>query len=116
MAAKKNGKSDNIHPLGKSFLWMEIPENIGRMIAFLVVICLLLFVAEFAIYRKSHFSLEAFPGFYGFFGFAAFSFIIFSTKVLKLLINRKEDYYGDKAVDREHYPPNELEIKRHGDD
>ncbi|MEE9315147.1 MAG: hypothetical protein V3V02_10910 [Rhizobiaceae bacterium] len=115
MAARKKSQPDIIHPIGEKLLWVEKPENIKRMIIGLGILCLLLFLGDFIIHRHGHFEIEAFPGFYGVFGFLAFSFIIFATKVLRMVIGRDEDYYAPNAIDAEKYPPEGLEIKEHND-
>ena len=115
MAKMKMTKPENIHPIGEKLLWVEKPENIRLMIIGLAVFCALLFLGDFIIDRHGHFELENIPGFYGIFGFLAFSFIIIATKFLRMIIGRKEDYYAPNAIDAEDYPPQELDIKEHGD-
>ena len=115
MASKKTDKTENITPIGRVLTRLEEPKNITRMIIGLAGFCALLFVADFFHLRHGKFEAENFIGFYGFFGFIAFAFIIFSTKVLAVLIGRKENYYAPNAVDAEDYPAEELDIKEHGD-
>ena len=86
------------------------------MIAIVAVMCVFLFIAEFAIERKSHFEWEAYPGFFGILGFLAFGFIIYSTKLLKWLISRPENYYGKSSTASEQYPVDQLDIREHDDD
>ncbi len=116
MAKKKTNNQDTLHPMGKKFLWVEDPANIRQMIIGLTIVCALLFLGDFVIDRHGHFELEELPGFYGIFGFLAFSFIIFATKILRMIIGRKENYYAPNAIDSEEYPVEELEIREHGDD
>ncbi len=115
MAGKKNDKPEELHPIGAKLLWIEKPQNITRMIIGLGIFCALLFLADFTGMRYGHFSAEGIPGFYGVMGFLAFSFIIISTKYLRMIIGRREDYYGKSVVDPEDYPDAGLEKREHGD-
>ena len=38
-----------------------------------------------------------------------FTALILVAKALRFFVNQSEDYYGDKAVDNEEYPENQLE-------
>lgn len=82
----------------------------------LVAICAALAVFDLLYHRHGKFEIETLPAFYGIFGFLAFAFIIFATKVLKKLLGRPEDYYGEGAVDSEDYPARKLGLKEFGDE
>ncbi len=115
MAAKRTKKPDRISPIGERLLPLEKPDNIRRMIVALAIFCGLLFLADFVIHRHGHFPVENLPGFYGIYGFCAFTFIIFAVKLLRRLLWRPENYYGNKAVNSEKYPPEGLDVKEYGD-
>ena len=53
--------------------------------------------------------LKRSPGFYGVYGFFMFTALILVAKALRLFIKRPENYYGDKAIDTEDYPTDQLE-------
>jgi hypothetical protein len=38
-----------------------------------------------------------------------FTALILVAKILRLIIKRPENYYGDKSIDQENYPANQLE-------
>jgi len=116
MATQKPDASDKLHWLGQKLLWVEKPGNIKRMVLVLAIICAVLFIADFTGLRYGHFSIEEVPGFYGVFGFLAFSFIVISTKYLRMLIGRNEDYYAPGVVDPEDYPEAGLEKREHSND
>jgi hypothetical protein len=44
---------------------------------------------------RSHGSLSDFPGFYGIAGLVAGAVLIFGAKLLGMILNRPEDYYGE---------------------
>jgi len=75
--------------------WLDEPANVSRLYRLLVVVCALLFAADFAIHRHVHFSWEAFPGFYAIVGFVAFWCIVIAGKHLRKLLWRPEDTYDD---------------------
>ena len=109
-------KSDeNLTRLGKALTIVEKPDVIMRMIVTLGAFCAMLFLGDMFGLRYGKLEVEETLGFYSFFGFAAFAFIIFATKVLKKLISRPENYYAPDVVDAEKYPPEELDVKEHGD-
>ncbi len=115
--AKPDTKDERpISPTGRKLTVLEQPVVINRMIIGLALFCALLFLADLAHIRHGKFAVEDLIGFYGFYGFAAFAFIIFATKALRAVIGRDEDYYGDRVVDAEDYPPTELELKEFSDD
>jgi len=112
MAKKPDEK---LTPIGKALTKLERPEVIMNMIVGLGALCALLFIGDFFHLRHGKFESEDLIGFYAIYGFLAFAFIIFATKVLKVLIARKEDYYAPNVVDPEDYPEGELDVKEHGD-
>lgn len=105
----------DITKIGKLLTRLENPDTIMSMIVGLGIFCFILLIADFFHLRHGKFAFEDAFGFYCAFGFAAFAFIIFSTKLLKKLLGRKESYYAPNVVDSEDYPPGELDVKEHGD-
>lgn len=115
MSKKPTKKDQNFPALGKLLLATESEELRKRAVMILAVICGLLFIADFFHLRHGKFSAEDIPGFYGIVGFAAFSFIILSTKLLKKLLSRAPDYYGDSGTESEKHPKFDLDIREHND-
>ena len=116
MAKKIKENHQNWPALGRMFSWMDKAGSADKLFWGLAIVCLLVGLMDFAYEKHTYFDVEYLPNFYGFFGFVAFSFIIFAAKALRVLIKQPEDYYGSQAIDREEYPPAELERKDHGDD
>ena len=85
------------HPINEDDQsWFEKKSNIRMMIIGLVITCILLYLAEFTYTNDhSHFYLEKFKGFQAIFGFVAFVVIVFLGMGLRLIIERKEDYYDE---------------------
>ncbi|PIE15851.1 MAG: hypothetical protein CSA68_05530 [Rhodobacterales bacterium] len=95
--------------LGRLFGWVDKPGSANKIFVALAVVCLLLFMADFTYEKHGHFSVEHIPGFFGFYGFIMFTGLIFAATGLRVLVKRREDFYGDKAVDREDYPESGLQ-------
>ena len=115
MAKRAKPKAEKLHPIGEKILWVEKSENISKMIKGLAIFCGLLFIINLFVHLHGHFDIEAIPGFYGVYGFIAFSFIVITTKYLREVIGRKEDYYAPGVIDPEKYPDEELDVREHDD-
>ncbi|MEL7273060.1 MAG: hypothetical protein AAGK33_06435 [Pseudomonadota bacterium] len=113
---EKAPQEERIHPIGRSLLWIENSDNIGRMIGFLAVMCFFLLVGDFVFNRYGYFDFEETYGFYAVFGVVALLFITLATRVLRFLVERSEDYYGNASVDGEKYPEKGLDVKEFGRD
>ena len=79
----------------------------------LVVLCGVLFVADFTYHKHGHFAVENVPGFYAICGFIMFTALILAAKTLRIFTKRPENYYGKAAVDSEDYPAAQLEKVDH---
>lgn len=68
----------------------------------LYVACALVLLANLGLrffshaYDHAHFGFETWPAFVSLFGFAGFCALVFGAKLLRLLVKRPEDYYGDR--------------------
>ena len=101
MSDRKNSKESS-KPYGSIlFRWLDYKNSPRLIIGILVVICISLGLSDFIYHRHGHFYIEELPGFFAIYGFLMFSFIIFGATLLRFFIKRKEDYYGNKAVDSE---------------
>ena len=108
-----NDNPENYPALGRMFLWVDKPGSANKIFWGLAVFCGLLFLADFSYEKHSHFDVEHLPGFYGIYGFVMFTALILVAKTLRIFIKRPEDFYGDKAIDRETYPEDQLEKVDH---
>lgn len=101
--------------LGRIFHAIVGPEGSTRFLFLLGGICGALFLQDFMFEKHGHFNIENVPNFYGVYGFVMFTLLILVAKGLRVLVKRPEDYYGNKAVDREEYPEDELKkVEHHG--
>ena len=93
------------------FGWLEHRHSVRFIIAILVASCIGLVASDFIYDRYGHFYIEEMPGFFAAYGFIMFSLIILGATLLRFLVGRREDYYGDKAVDSEKKQKSNLEGK-----
>ena len=110
---KQDDNPVNYPFLGRMMLWVDKPGSANKIFWALVIVCVLLFLADFTYAKHGHFEVEDLPGFYGVFGFVMFTALILIAKGLRVLIKRPEDYYGDKAIDCEEYPEDQLDKVDH---
>ena len=95
--------------LGLALSWFTRPQNANKLFIGLTLLCLILFFADFTYHKHGHFHIEEIPGFYGVYWFVMFTALILVAKILRMIIKRPENYYGDKSIDQEDYPANQLE-------
>ena len=62
----------------------------------LLAIAVVLVIAEFIFHRHGETPMEDWPLFPGVFGFMAFLLVVLGGVILRKLIMRGEDYYGDR--------------------
>jgi hypothetical protein len=95
--------------LGRILLWVDRPGSANKIFWGLAAFCGVLFLADFTYEKHGHFAVEDIPGFYGAYGFVMFTALILLAKALRYFVKRPEDFYGDKAIDREEYPADQLD-------
>ena len=113
MAQEHQTDPNTLPRLGRLMLWVDEPGSATKIFRGLAIFCGILFLLDFAYEKHPHFDVEYLPGFYGIYGFVMFTLLILVAKGLRVLIKRREDYYGDKAVDQEDYPEDQLEKVNH---
>lgn len=75
--------------------WLVRPESIRKLwIGFIVVLGLTV-LADFAIKKHGHFTLENSFAFNAWYGFAACVSMVLITKLLAFLLKRKDSYYEE---------------------
>jgi len=78
--------------------WLDDPTNVKRFLRWFYILCgciaasQLIFVFH---HQHAEFSFEKFPWFYSLFGAAATVVLVQSSKLLRRLLMRDEDYYDD---------------------
>ncbi len=101
--------------LGRMLSWVDRPGSDKKIVWVLGIACLIVFLLDFTYEKHGHFQAEYIRGFYAIYGFVMFTGLILVAKALRYFIKRPEDYYGDKAIDTEEYPTDQLDIREHTD-
>jgi hypothetical protein len=113
MSERRDEDTSSYPALGRWLTWVDSPGSATKIFYGLAALCAVLFLAGFTYEKHAYFTVENFGGFFALYGFVMFTFIIFAAKGLRVLIKRPEDYYGDKAIDSEEYPDDQLERIEH---
>lgn len=75
--------------------WLDDPGNVKKLVRGFVVICALLFLADFFYERHTEHPWEWVFGFYGIFGFVACVALVLGAREMRKILMRKEDYYDE---------------------
>jgi predicted MFS family arabinose efflux permease len=78
----------------KELTFMDSPKTQKRVRKYFFVSLGVLLLVDPFVSKHVHFSWEAVPAFYAVYGFIACVGLIFLAKLLRRLVQRKEDYYG----------------------
>jgi hypothetical protein len=73
--------------------WLDDIRNVHKIFWALVIVCALLFVSDAFVVRKSKFFFEEWFGFFGLFGFGLSFLLVLTSKELRKILKRGEDYY-----------------------
>ncbi|MFK5997164.1 MAG: hypothetical protein QM492_03555 [Rhodobacterales bacterium] len=115
MAQKPKDDPSTYPALGRALTWVDRPGSDKKIIGALILGCLIVLGLSWTYNPHGSFKAEYIRGFFAFYGFVMFTGLILAVKVLRFFIKRPEDYYGDKAVDSEDYPADQLEIRDNAD-
>ncbi len=77
----------------------------------LVLAAMVALIAGFLIDMHPKNRAESFGGFYAAFGFVSLILLLGAVTLLKALVGRPEDYYGEKSTNGEAYPADQLEVR-----
>lgn len=75
--------------------WLDNFENVKKLVRGFVLICALLFLADFLYHRHTEHPWEGFFGFYAIYGFVACVVLVLVAKEMRKVVMRKEDYYDE---------------------
>lgn len=81
---------------GEKKYWLDDSRNVDKIVYTLYSVCGLLILADFLYQKHPHFDMESLFGFYGFFGFIGSVFLVLTAKLMRKILMRDEDYYGDE--------------------
>lgn len=115
MSKTENDDPATYPTLGRLLSWVDKKGSDKIIFWALAAVCVAVFALEWTYEKHGYFHIEDMIGFYAFYGFIMFTGLILVAKALRVLIKRPEDYYGDKAIDTEDYPEDQLDIKGYKD-
>ena len=75
--------------------WLDASDNQTKLFYALGALCAALCLADFAVHRHAHFSIEGTYGFYAIFGFVAYAAIVGAGWLWRRVVLRGEDYYDE---------------------
>lgn len=73
--------------------WIDDKKNIHKIFWGLVIVCGFLALSDLLIDRHSAFFFQDWFGFFGFFGFCLSFLLVLTSKELRKILMRREDYY-----------------------
>jgi hypothetical protein len=73
--------------------WIDNMKNVYKVFWALVTVCALLVLADAFIHKHSTFSFQNWFGFFGFFGFILSFLLVLTSRQLRKIVMRDEDYY-----------------------
>ena len=86
------GASENGREQEKRY-WLDDIRNAHKIFWALVIVCAALFVSDAFFPRHSAFFFEEWFGFFGLFGFFFSFLLVLTSKQLRKILKRDEDYY-----------------------
>jgi len=115
MAQKPKDDPSTYPALGRALTWVDKPGSDKKIVWALIALCLIVLGLSWTYIPHGSFEAEYIRGFFAFYGFVMFTGLILAVRVLRFFVKRPENYYGDKAIDAEEYPVDQLDIKENGD-
>ena len=86
------GALENGHEPEKRY-WLDDIRNVHKIFWALVIVCAALFLSDAFLDRHPAFFFEEWFGFFGLFGFCLSFLLVLTSKELRKILKRDEDYY-----------------------
>ncbi len=77
----------------RELTFFDIPKNRNMVVRLLYAVLTILLIIDLFIHRHGDFHWEESPEFFAVYGFVACVALVFVAKVLRIIVERKEDYY-----------------------
>lgn len=73
--------------------WLDDKRNVRKIFWALVIVCALLFATDLFMHRHTEFGFQKIFGFFGLYGFFLSFILVLTSKELRKILMRDEDYY-----------------------
>ena len=80
--------------MGRKVKIFDTPINIRRLLKFFYISLAVLLIVDFFIHKHAEFTWEKAPDFFAVYGFVSCILLVLIAKILRLFIQRNENYYG----------------------
>ena len=81
--------------------FFDNPRNVKLVLYTLYISCGILLLLDFIIHRHVTHHWEGLLGFYSIYGFVGCTAIVLGSKVLRVMVERSEDYYEKESMEEE---------------
>lgn len=81
--------------------WLDDPRNVTKVVIGLAVLCGLAVIADLFYTKHPHFSFEGWFAFYPVYGFVGSVLLVLTSKLLRTVLKRDEDYYEREGADHD---------------
>jgi len=78
---------------GEKTNWIDSRRNVHKIFWVLVIVCAALVATDLLLHKHSKFGFEHWFGFFGFYGFCLSFLLVITSKQLRKILMRGEDYY-----------------------
>lgn len=92
-------REDGVHPFARPFLFLDNSRVRNIISACVLALAAILLLVDLFVSRHDYLHFAETKTFYALFGFAAFAAAVLSGWPLRILLGRKEDYYGEPEDD-----------------
>ncbi|MDY6854081.1 MAG: hypothetical protein SWO11_05135 [Thermodesulfobacteriota bacterium] len=77
----------------RELTFFDMPKNRNVVVRLLYAVLLVLLIIDLFVHRHGDFHWEESLGFFAAYGFVACVVLVFAAKILRIIVERKEDYY-----------------------
>ena len=75
--------------------WLDRKKNVTLVARALYVVCAVVLMLDFVMHRHAETGVDGMWGFYAIYGFIGSVFLVLTSKQLRKILKRPEDYYDD---------------------
>lgn len=92
--------------------WVDDRRNVKVFFWVLVGLGAIITLLDLFYKKKTYFDIEQWFGFYSFYGFVMCALLVIAAKVMRMVLMRREDFYGNTDTAAEPHPEFDLDRKQ----